>query len=69
MKSHELDTILLANTYLVKCQFDQTPSYRQELARKYLTCKIKKTLNKRKILNKESSIFKVFSFFMISLLK
>jgi hypothetical protein len=69
MKSHELDTILLANTYLVKCQLDETPSHRQELARKYLTSKIKKTLNKRKILNKESSIFKVFSFFMISFLK
>jgi hypothetical protein len=67
MKNRELDTILLANIYLLRCKLESAPKQKQELARKFLTSKIEKTLKKRKIT--ESSFFKVFSFFIIDLVR
>lgn len=69
MKKQEIDSILLANTYLVKCKLQSSPCDRQELARKYLTSQIKKTLEKRQILNQEFFFIKVFSFFLFEFVK
>lgn len=69
MKKQEIDSILLANTYLVKCKLKSSPRDRQELARKYLTSQIKKTLEKRQILNQEFFFIKVFSFFLFGFVK
>lgn len=43
----EVDNILNANWYLLKCKFLEKNCNKSELARKYLTSLIKKTLNQR----------------------
>lgn len=48
MKKQEIDSILLANWYLTKCQIESPSSDRTELARKYLVTKIDKVLTDRK---------------------
>lgn len=50
MKS-ELDSILVANWYLIKCKFDEKKNSESEkIARLYLTNKINKVLTQRKTL-------------------
>jgi hypothetical protein len=66
MTKPEVDSILIANSYLVRCKFEDSDRNRTELARKFLTQKIKKTLNKRIIFNEDkNSLYKVFSFFLL----
>ena len=47
----EVDTILVANEYILKCKFDNKCSEKTSLARKYLTSLINRAL-KQKIENK-----------------
>jgi hypothetical protein len=43
----DVDSILLANWYLVKCKMEKPSCPKTELARKYLVAKIKKALFER----------------------
>jgi hypothetical protein len=43
----EVDTILSANCYFLKCKFLEKNCSKSELARKYMTSLIKKALNQR----------------------
>lgn len=48
MSKEEVDSILLANQYLIECKCNKPFCPKTELARKYLTSKIKKALNKKR---------------------
>lgn len=69
MKNREINTILLANSYLIKCKTQSVSTEKMLLARRYLTTQIKKTLIKREPLTKKSHLFKVFSFFLFDFIK
>jgi len=43
----DVDSILLANWYLVKCKMEKPSCPKTELARKYLVAKVKKALFER----------------------
>ena len=43
----DVDSILLANWYLVKCKMERPSCHKTELARKYLVVKINKALFER----------------------
>ena len=47
MNKPGIDSILLANLYLIKCKFDECEPERIDVVRKYLTNKINKVLNER----------------------
>jgi hypothetical protein len=44
----DLDSILLANYYFIKCKVENPLCHKTELARKYLSAKIKLALSERK---------------------
>lgn len=44
-----IDLILLANWYLIKCKIEKPESQKIELARKYLFIKVKKVLSEMSI--------------------
>jgi len=48
MEKQEIDSILLANCYFIKCKFENPLCYKTDLARRFLIGKIRKAL-KRKI--------------------
>jgi hypothetical protein len=48
----DIRSILLANSYYIRCK--KTGCKKTELARKYLTVKIRKALSERKVSNKAS---------------
>lgn len=68
MRKADIESILLANNYLVSCKFCKSDCTKIELAQKFLTQRIKKTLNKRIITDNKNSLFKVFSFFLLNLI-
>lgn len=43
----DVDSILLANWYLIKCKMEKPSCHKTELARKYLVAKVKKALFER----------------------
>lgn len=47
MSKKELDDILLANWYYVKCEFEKPECQKTKLARKFLACVIKKVLTRK----------------------
>lgn len=47
MSKQELDDILFANWYFVKCKFETPACQKTVLAGKFLTCIIKKVLTKK----------------------
>lgn len=47
MSKEEVDSILLANQYLIDCKCNKPHCPKTELARKYLTSKIKRALNRK----------------------
>jgi hypothetical protein len=63
MNKTEVDSILLANSYLIKCKLDNCEPQRIDIARKYLTSKINKALNKRTLENQKN---KTLSFIFFS---
>jgi hypothetical protein len=48
----DVDSILLANWYFIKCKFDNPKCNKTELARQYLVSKIKKALYDRTVSSK-----------------
>jgi hypothetical protein len=46
MEKQDIDSILLANFYFLKCRFDNPLCYKTDLARRFLLRKIKKALTK-----------------------
>ena len=47
MSKKELDDKLLANWYFIKCKFEKPICQKTILARKFLSCVIKKVLTKK----------------------
>jgi hypothetical protein len=47
MEKQEIDSILLANFYFVKCKFENPLCAKTDLARRFLNGKIRKALNKK----------------------
>ena len=47
MRQQDIDSILLANWYLIKCKMENPSCSKTELARKYLVAKINKALFNR----------------------
>jgi hypothetical protein len=47
MEKQDIDSILLANYYFLKCRFDNPLCYKTDLARKFLLRKIRKALTKK----------------------
>jgi hypothetical protein len=47
MEKQDIDSILLANFYFLKCRFDNPLCYKTDLARRFLLRKIKKALTKK----------------------
>lgn len=47
MEKQDIDSILLANLYFIKCKFDKNISSDAELAKNFLSTKIKKALFKK----------------------
>lgn len=47
MEKQDVNSILLANFYFLKCRFENPLCPKTELARKFLMRKIRKALNKR----------------------
>ena len=47
MDKQELNSILLANFYFLKCRFENPICSKTDLARKFLSRKIKRALNKK----------------------
>lgn len=63
MSQEEVDSILLANRYLIECKCTKPLCPKTELARKYLTSKIKRALNKKN----KVSIFKALFLAVLSI--
>ncbi len=49
MEKRELDSILLANFYFIKCKFENPVCSKTEMARRFFLDKITKILSKRNI--------------------
>lgn len=64
MSKEEVDSILLANRYLIECKCTKPLCPKTELARKYLTSKIKRALNKEN----KVSIFRALFISTVSIL-
>lgn len=47
MEKQEIDSILLANFYFLKCKFENPLCAKTDLARRFLNGKIRKALNKK----------------------
>jgi len=47
MEKQDIDSILLANFYFLKCKFDNPLCQKTNLARKFLLRKIRKALTKK----------------------
>lgn len=47
MEKQEVNSILLANFYFLKCKFENPLCVKTDLARRFLTRKIRKALNKK----------------------
>jgi hypothetical protein len=47
MEKQEIDSILLANFYFLKCKFENPLCTKTDLARRFLNGKIRKALNKK----------------------
>lgn len=47
MEKQDIDSILLANFYFLKCKFDNPLCHKTNLARKFLLRKIRKALTKK----------------------
>lgn len=45
---HDIDSILLANWYFIKCKVESPSGSKTELARKYLISKVGNALSRRK---------------------
>jgi hypothetical protein len=56
----DVDSILLANWYLIKCKMERPSCPKTELARKYLVSKINKALFERTKLDQPSKAFFLF---------
>jgi hypothetical protein len=61
MSKEQMDSIIKANLYFVRCKFDINCSKRTECARKYLNLKISKILSKKEKKEKVSYL-SLFSF-------
>ncbi len=68
MNKSDIESILVINNYLVCCELSHNFD-KKELTRKYLTQKVKKTLSKRNVIEMNSSLFKVFYFLLIGLIR
>ena len=68
MNKTDIESILVINNYLVCCELSHNFD-KKELTRKYLTQKVKKTLNKRTVIDNNNYLFKVFSFLLIALVR
>lgn len=53
----DIESILLANWYLIKCKIERPSCPKTELARKYLAAKINKTLFERNKLIHSNRVF------------
>lgn len=49
MEKQEIDSILLANFYFIKCKFENPVCSKTEMARRFFLDKISKILSKRNI--------------------
>jgi hypothetical protein len=58
----DIDSILLANWYLVKCKMERPSCNKTELARKYLVAKINKALFERTKLSEVQTKKAFFNF-------
>ena len=47
MEKQDIDSILLANCYFLKCKFDNPLCQKTDLARRFLLRKIRKALTKK----------------------
>ena len=56
----EIDSILLANWYFTKCRIESPSSDKTELARKYLTQKVKSALFERSKIKSTSTTNKLY---------
>ena len=52
MEKQDIDSILLANCYFLKCRFDNPLCHKTDLARRFLLRKIRKALTKKKEISK-----------------
>ena len=53
----DVDSILLANWYLIMCKVEKKPHSKYELARKYLVTKISKALSERSKIQSNKALF------------
>ena len=56
MQKEVLESILLANSYLIACKFSQASCNKSELARKYLLKKVQEALLQKKNLSKHKNL-------------
>lgn len=63
MDKQVIDSILLANSYLICCKLNRVECSKSELARKYLVSKVKKALLEKSNSKKPyfSSLFRLFN--------
>jgi len=57
MNKQVIDSILLANSYLICCKLNKVDCPKSDLARKYLISKIKKALLEKKKSNSKKPFF------------
>jgi hypothetical protein len=66
MNKQDVDSILLANWYFIKCKMDSPSDSKTELARKYLVAKIGKALiDRSKVRSNAIKAFVFIPFFSI----
>jgi hypothetical protein len=69
MSKEEVDSILLVNKYLIECKCSKPQCPKTELARKYLTLKIKRALNRKHSVSSKALLVSLFSFLRVIFLQ